>query len=319
MSMSLSQARLVDPVLTQHVRGYRNATFVGMELFPPVDVEVAAGQVIEFGREAFLRYNARRAPGATTKRVSFGHFGKPYRLFNDALDATVPRELQRDAKQVPEVDLGMRATNVTMRAMTLGLEIEQAEMARDAANYPAANKVTLTGSSQWSHADSAPMDAIDTGMEAVRAATGLYPNVALLPAKVWRRLRRHPKILAGITNNTGVISEDMLATIIGVRRVVVAGAVEAPNDVAVNPPLGPFTGAFTDVWGKDVILAYVATNPEGMEEPSFGYTYRLRGHPMVEQARYDGDTKSWIYGVSYERAPQLTGMSAGYLIKDAIA
>ena len=45
----------------------------------------------------------------------------------------------------------------------------------------------------------------------------------------------------------------------------------------------------------------------------------MRGHPLVETPYWDGNTKSWIYGVSYERAPVLAGMSAGYLISSPAA
>ena len=38
---------------------------------------------------------------------------------------------------------------------------------------------------------------------------------------------------------------------------------------------------------------------------------------MVEVPYYDNNAKSWIYGVGYERAPQLTGITAGFLIQNA--
>jgi hypothetical protein len=316
VSLSMSQARVADPVLTKHVRGYRNFEFAGMALFPAVDVPVAGGQVIEFGREAFVRYNARRAPGANTPRVPFGYFGRPYSLVNEALDAVVPRELQRDAAKSADVDLAMRAANITMRALSLGLEIDQATLARDINSYPAANRTALGAGARWSDAGIDPMSHIDTGMEAVRIATGLYPNVALLPARVFRRVRRNAALLAQFDNKGGALTEEQLAAVFGVKRVVVAGAVQAPSAEPINAAM---TGTFTDIWGTDVILAYVPESPAGMEEPSFGYTYRMEGHPFVEQPRWDGDTKSWVYGVVYERVAVLTGISAGYLIQTAVA
>ena len=73
---------------------------------------------------------------------------------------------------------------------------------------------------------------------------------------------------------------------------------------------------FTDVWGNAVILAYAPQKPGGMEEPSFGYTYTMKQHPLVEQPYYDANKRSTIYGVTYERRPVLTGQCAGFLIKD---
>lgn len=122
--MSLSQARVVDPVLTTHAQGYRHPERVGHLLFPSVPVAVAAGKVVEFGRESFILYNARRAPGAATKQIVFGYEGKPFALVQDSLEAKVPREFARDAGAVPGIDLGVRATNTVMNALTLTLEHE---------------------------------------------------------------------------------------------------------------------------------------------------------------------------------------------------
>jgi len=76
--------------------------------------------------------------------------------------------------------------------------------------------------------------------------------------------------------------------------------------------------AFGDVWGNDVVLAYtnISSDPN-VEEPSFGYTYAIEGHPLVEQPYWDPNSKSWIYGVSFDNTPVLSGITAGYLIQDA--
>jgi len=319
MSMTLRQARLVDPVLSKHAQGYTNPDFVGMALFPAVEVAVSAGHVIEFGREAFVRYAARRAPGGTVKRVPMGYFGRPFQLVGEALDAEVPRELARDAQEVAEVDLSMRAVNVVMRALRLGVEMDQASLARDLNNYPAANRVTLSGTAQWSdYSVSDPIGAVDKGMEAIRRATGMYPNVMVLPSSVYRITRKHPRVTNAFGgDHAGALSVEQLARAFDIPRVMVAGAVSAST---AEPIAGAAPASiFADIWGKDVILAYAPERPSGQEEPSFGYSYTMKGHPFVEQARWDGDTRCWVHGVTYERVPVLSGITAGYLIQNAIA
>jgi hypothetical protein len=315
---SEAAARVVEPILTGVAQGYRNPDFVGGNLFPMVEVGTASGQVIEFDRAAFVRYNARRSPGADTKRVPMGYFGRPYNLANEALDAQLPRELYRDAKatNIP-LDLATRSVNVVMRALRLGLELDQAGIARTPGNYPAANKVTLGGASQW-NAGGNPVEHIETGMEAVRTATGMFPNVMVIPSRVFRIVRRNDSVRALYAGTTaGALSPEQLAQAIGIARVVVAGAVVSST---AEPLDGPAPAApFTDIWGNDVILAYAPERPSGAEEPSFGYTYTMKGHPFVEQPTWDGKSRSWIYGVTYERVPVLTGMAAGYLIQSAIS
>jgi hypothetical protein len=315
---SETAARIVDPVLTGVAQGYRNPDFVGASLFPMVEVGTSSGQIIEFDRAAFVRHSARRAPGSDTKRVPMGYFGRPYSLVNEALDAQLPRELHRDAKAIGiPADLGIRSVNVVMRALRLGLEIDQAALARNAANYIAANKVALSGTDRWDNFASAdPLANIEAGMEAVRTATGMFPNVMLIPSRVFRVLRRFPAVremYAG--TNAGALSTQQLAQALSIERVVVAGAVRALREDPLDGPAPE--GIFEDIWGTDVILAYAPERPSGAEEPSFGYTYTMRGHPFVEQPTWDGKSRSWIYGVTYERVPVLAGMAAGYLIQTA--
>ena len=77
MSMNTAQARVVDPVLTNHAQGYKQPKFVGHLLFPSVEVLTRGGKVIEFNKDAFRRHNARRAPGANAAQIDFGYSGKP--------------------------------------------------------------------------------------------------------------------------------------------------------------------------------------------------------------------------------------------------
>ena len=90
MTMNINQARIIDPVLTEVTQGYRHPERIGHVLFPRVPVFARGGQIIEFGKESFRRYNTRRAPGTNTKRLEFGYQGKPFVLVQDALEGMVP-------------------------------------------------------------------------------------------------------------------------------------------------------------------------------------------------------------------------------------
>ena len=304
--MSASQVRVVDPVLSNVVQGYRHPEHVGMALFPRVPVMVSGGQVIEFGKESFKLYNARRAPGGNTKRVQFGYLGKPFALVQDALEGQVPREHLRDASRTPGIDLGTRASNTTMSSLSLALEHEQAQLARNAANYDANHQVDLAAA-KWTVDTNNPNADIETGKEAVRATVGLYPNTLLLSALAFKAAKNNAKVVERFKyTSRESITAEMLANLWDVERVVVGKAITFDD-----------AGVATDVWGADAILAYVPPVPSNMEEPSYGYTYTMEGHPLVEQPYYDNNTKSWVYPVTYERVPVLSGITSGYLIRNA--
>jgi len=72
--------------------------------------------------------------------------------------------------------------------------------------------------------------------------------------------------------------------------------------------------------GTFAVLAY--TIPKSMAEmgsPSYGYTYQLSDYPIVEEAYYDRNTKTWYFPVTDARQPVLAGASAGYLFTGASA
>lgn len=304
------QARVVDPVLTKLVQGYKHAERVGHVLFPAVDVPVAGGQVLEFGRESFRLYQTVRAPGAPTLKVPLHYQGKPYHLANCALDVPIPREYLRDAKvTIPTVDMGVQAISLSMFSLTLGLEAEQAQIATDPANFGANNKLVLGGASQWSDPASDPINDMAAAKEAVRQSGGIDPNCAVVSKPGFNALREHPKIVERFRYTSGdSITADMLAKLFDLDRLAVGKAM-AVTDSADSPK-------FYDVWGNCAVLAYVPAQSLGAMEPSFGYTYTLKGHPFVEPAREDKDVKSFIYGVSYERRPVLTGIASGFLIQN---
>ncbi|MBF0371234.1 MAG: major capsid protein [Magnetococcales bacterium] len=308
MSMNASQVRVVDPVLSRIALGYKNATHVGSILFPHVPVLLAGGKILRFGKESFKLYSARRAPGSNTKRVDFGYESDPYTLAQESLEGKVPREHLREAQTSPGLDLGRRATTNVMRLVALSLEYEQGQLATNANNYDSDHKVTLSGTSQWSDGASDPTGDINAGKEAIRASVGVEPNVLLLSAKAFNALKNHPTIIERIKyTGRDSVTPDLLAGLWDLERVVVGKAVTSDD-----------AGTLTDVWGKDAVLAYVPASPSGMEEPSFGYTYTLKGHPLVERPYYDNNLKSWLYPVTYERLPVLTSILSGYLIKDAV-
>lgn len=307
---NLAQTRVVDPILSEHARGFRQAQLIASALFPYADVAAYGGQVIEFDKSAFRVYNSKRAPGAATKRIQFGYEGKPYSIVPSALEAPVPRERMRDASQVPGINLGARAVNTVLRSMLLEHEVAAAAIATNADNYDNDHKVALTGSDVWSDDDSDPAGDIETGKEAIRSTIGVYPNTLMLSARAFASCRRHTKLIARSSDH-GIrkVTLDLLRQIFEVENIVVGGGVVAGDD-----------DAFGDVWGTAAVLAYVSPGADvnaNIEEPSYGYTYRIEGHPLVEVPYWDNNAKSWIYGVSHDATPVLTGMAAGYLIGGA--
>lgn len=311
--MSSAQARVIDPILSTVAQGYQNNEMVFPVLFPVVPVDQRGGKVIQFGREDFRLYNTARAPGAATKRVQFGYSGSPFALAQFSLEGQVPFEHMQEADAVPGISMASVAVMKTQNIIQLSNEIAAAAIATTAASYQAANKTTLSGTSQWSDQTSGvsnPSKDIQTAIEAVRAAVGKRPNTVVLGPKVWASLKTHPLIVDRVKyTGRDSVTLDILATLWDVKRVVVGDAIYEDS-----------SGVIQDVWGKYVVVAYTELGSlQDAGLPSYGYTYRLRGYPIVETPYQDRNAKSWIYPVTDELQPVAASINAGYLISAAVA
>jgi hypothetical protein len=308
--MTAAQSRVIDPVLTEIARGFVNSGLgAGYALFPRVNVGQRGGRIISFGREAFQLYATGRAPGAATARIQSRYSSTQFALEQHSIEELVPYELMEDAAAVPGIDLGSAAVVRALDIIRLRLEKAQADLARDAARYAATNKETLSGTSQWSHASATPIIAIETAKAAVRSQIGARPNTLLVSGAVFDVLKQHPTIVDRIKyTSRDVATPELLATLFGLERVVVADAVWHNGSSMV------------DIWGKDAILAYTATgSAQDAGRPSFGYTYQLTGAPMAEEPYPDRSHKSWIYPVTDEVSPVIAGADAGFLFTNAVA
>ncbi len=306
MPMSPNQVRIIDPVLTTVALGFQVPEFIGDILSPRVSVSISGGQVIQFGKEHFQSYNLKRAPGSAFNRLSLGYSGVPFALKQDAISVPVPRENLRDAAVMPGVDLGSRATRLGMRVILQSLEVERAALYLNASNYGGSNKVALTGAGKWSDPTSNPVTQIEGYKEQIRSQCGMYPNVLALSAVAFKALRTNPQVVARFQyTSAGSITTDMLAGLFDIEKVVVGRAIQADD-----------AGVFTDIWGNNAILGYVALGSVEQEAPSGAYTYVMDGHPLVEEAWFDQNTKSWIYDASMERVPVMPAPGAMYLVQN---
>lgn len=309
--MNPAQARVIDPILTEVARGYRsNKSPVANVLFPVVQVGQRGGRIMTFGPEDFKLVDTARAPGAATKRVQSNYGSETFSLRDHSLEGEVPVELIQEADAVPGLSLAAMAVRKVINQMALEREKQAADLARNAASYGLNNKLTLSGTSQWSHASSDPFTDIIDAKESVRGQIGMRPNVLTVSPKAITALRTHAKVLDRLStaSDRPPATLAQLAQLFELDQIVEAEMVYHDGT------------SFVDVWGTDALLAYTA--PAGMHDygsPNFGYTYQLRGHPYVEEPYLDRSHKTWFYPHTDSRQVVLAGPSAGFLFINAAA
>lgn len=310
-NMNTSQARVIDPILTTHAQGYRNAEMIGHLILPVVDIPTRGARVLRFGKESFRKMNTRRAPGGAYQTIQYGYASNPVALQQDALAAKVPWENMEEATKVPGVNLARGSVDLVLDVIALGRECATADLVRNPANYAGNNKLALTGADKWSDHSSDPAKDVKDAKEQIRRRVGRYPTIFTLGPAVFNALSEHPKIMDRFKyTSSDSLTTAMLAKYFDIDEVVVGKAVVLAESASDDDDAD-------DVWGDDAILSF---KPKGTnyQVPSFGYTYRLRGHPNVMKPFSDESCDSWVYKIKEEWSPEMTGSDAGFLFQSPI-
>jgi len=306
MAGRLSELRVVDPVLAELARGYSNGSFVGTSVCPFVTAPKKSNKTVQFGKESFEIYETERAIAGNPKRMMpDGRTPIDIKLTSHALEYPLDEE-EIDESIFDEEQIGVERVS---EAFMLRLEKKISDLVQDTNNYASTNKRTLEGSDQWSSKlTSDPVDHIKTAMNDMRKQIGRKPNKMLLGPDAFEDLCEHPKILAKIQYvMKGIVTVDILKEIFpGLEEIVVGEAIYKAEN-----------GEMADLWNDICFLGYIGSG-KNRKEPSWGYTFRKKGYPIV----YRYVEPNGIIRVIQQRdifEPMIVGADAGYLISDTRA
>lgn len=315
MSMTLAEIRLKqNPILTSLMLGMGQGTMVAEKLFPRLPQTLSSVNLAKLGNESLRRYNLRRAPGGPTKRVNIKYEGVVYSVDQYSVDVPMPRELIRESDESRKLNVGnyLEVSKIAMNTAgdVLGLdyELEVAGMATTVGTYAAGHVLALAAGTKWSAETGTPVTDIDTAKDTIRKKIGKRPNRLTLSADAYTALRNNVQVLSRLPNTfIGTPGVNELKTILEIDDIVVGDAVWVDE-----------TDTGRDVWGNNAVLAYVPDiGPGGsnisLAQPAFGFTNVIEGHPFAETPYYDPAFKSWIYGATFERRPNVAYNTAGFL------
>ena len=316
--MSAAEIRLKqNPILTSLLLGLGQGSMAAEKLFPRLPQALSAVTLAKLGTERLRKFNLRRSPGANTKRVNIKFEGVVYEVAQYAVDVPMPRELLREADESRKLNVG-NYLDVSKIAMTtasdilaLDYEIEVAALATNSATYASGHVLALSSGTKWSAATGTPVTDVRAAADTIRKKIGKRPNKLTLSADALNAVLGNPEVRGYLpTTQMGPATMDQLKTIFNVEEIVIGDAVWM-NDSDVG----------ADVWGNNAILAYVPKiGADGatvsLAEPAFGFTNVIEGHPFAETPYYHNDSKSWVYGATYERKPNVAYNTAAFLFQN---
>lgn len=317
--MTLAEIRLrQNPILSSLLLGMGQGTMVAERLFPRLPQTLSSVNLAKLGDERLRRYNLRRAPGSATKRVNIKFEGVTYSVDQYSVEVPMPRELLREADESRKLNVGnyLDVSQIAMRTASdvLGLdyELEVAAMATTMGTYASGHVLALAGATKWSAATGTAVTDIRAASDVIRKKIGKRPNKLTLSADAETALSMNAEVRSYLPDSQmGPATIDQLKNILKVQEIVVGDAVWVDE-----------TDTGRDVWGNNAILAYVPTIGAGgsadisLAEPAFGFTNVIEGHPFAETPYYEPGSKSWVYGATYERKPNVAYNTAAFLFQN---
>ncbi len=309
----------IDRALSAFSLKYRNGAFVSDIIVPRVDVAKESDKYFVYGRQDFRSSQDIRADKADTNFIdSWKIESTPtYTCVEHSLADLVSDRERKNADEPlsPDFDVTENLTNM----ISLNREKRVADTLTATATFATSgNYVTLSGDEQWNDAgfDSASsVNAIevrvDTAKEAIRGAIGRDPNTIIIPAAVAKVVKRDPAVreLLKYTNSTLLVNGDLPPTLWNMKVVVPGGVYDSAEEGQT------FSG--TDIWGRHVLLAYVASNPRTPRTMTLGLTFQSQAR-QTSKWREDG-RKSDAVEVSEILVEKVVCEYCGYLIRNAIA
>lgn len=271
-----------------------------------------------------------KAESFTVPSTLVGRKGQPNEVEFTAVEQTssvadyglqfvVPNEDIEAAASKPGLDPLGRHTEGTTDLILLDREKRVADIVFAAATYPAGNKVTLSGTDQWSDFSSANSDPV---ADILGAAEGMLmrPNTLVLGSQVAFQLRRHPKVIAAVfpqggnAAQGGVASWQAIADLLEVDRILIGKA-------WINTAKPGQTATMVRLWGKHAALLRI--NPlAGVRgnDISFGMTAEYGSRVAFTRPDPDVGLRGGVRGKVGESVKELiTAPDCGYFFENAVA
>lgn len=328
----------VDPILTGFSVGFEDQELFGRQIFPEVPVRTQSGKYLVFDRSAWLIYDSRRAPGAVANEIMGAKWSSDvFETHEHSLQAPILDEERQQLQSAggladpvfggplqidPEVD----ATNRVTGSLLLDHEKKAADLMRDAAQYPASNKVALAGAQQfddWTFVTagdvysivSDPVGVLRAASNAIWNATRRRPNTLVLPALGMDFIENHPRIVERF-KNFSLSEPDAFQKLFNFNGKIIqaSSGYNAANNIDAAED-------FTDLWGKDMWLGIVDPTPQ-LRTKTFAKTFAQLypdGTVRPTDRWREENRKADLVRTSYKYDLKIVSSVAGYLIQNAFS
>lgn len=258
----------VDAILTNISVAYfqQNQNFIATRVFPVVPVSKQSDKFFTYTKNDWFRDEAQRRADATESA------GGGYNLSTDSYQADVyafHKDIgdQTRANADAPINVDREAAEFVTSRIALKMETQFVSNFFTTSIWG----TDSTPTNLWSdYTSSDPIGDIEVGKRTILSTTGYEPNTLVLGYDTFIQLKNHPDLVDRIKyTSSNVLTEDVMASLFGVPRVMVAKSVKATNNEGA-------TGAYAFNYGKNALLTYAAPSA-GLLQPSGGYIMSWTG------------------------------------------
>jgi hypothetical protein len=316
-TLSAEQRPDLGKVAYDYMLGADQEGFIAGKLLPEFPVELQSAQYPIIKKGAFLKIqDTKRAMGAGYSRDDYNWDFDNYATEEHGRESVLDDRKKKLYARYFDLEVvgTRRATDQILRA----------KEARVAALLFSTTYITQTAdvSTQWNTiASAAPQSDVETAKTAMRAASGLIPNVGACSKKVFDTIMLCASIkdMLKYTNPVELggyeVKRRLLAQILGLDEVLVAGAMKDTADEGL-------TTVLADIWDDEYFGLYRVYGGMDLEVPCVGRTFRWTAEQpagtLVTEAYREEKIRSNVIRVRGDMVEKLVFAGAGYLIGNVI-
>lgn len=316
------QPFVIIPSLAAIAVAYRQAGLIADMVLPRVPVATQTFRYLKYGAaDMFQAPDTLVGRKGAPNQLDFSSSEASATVDDHGLDIGIPNNDMLAWQQAQAAGPGYvsaanpqeRGTRLIMQTVENRREYRAANLVFNAASYGTNNKVTLSGTGQWSdYTNSDPLVAIMGYLDGMT----MRPNIGVLGRATATKLRMHPKVCKAVFgNNTdaGIVPLRALADQLELEEIYV-------GDAWINTAAPGQAATVSRAWGKHA--AFLVRNQEADTQGGISFGFTAQWGDRVAGSIIDADMG--LRGGERVRAGEsvkelITANDLGFFAQNAVA
>ena len=309
---------------------YKNGKYVADRIFPVLDTDDPTMNIYKFLKADWFRDEAQiRGRGARAERSTFKLTPIPYNTkeWAFASEVTVEDRALAQSRMSPPIQPDIDAVEFCADKIDLSKERRIAALIK-ATNWSAAGAGGEDAQGLWAPAGVTNTLIVDveTRIETIRSNTGFRPNVLLIDAGTFSKIKQVDAVLdrtkyGGSEADPAKVTTRMIASLFELEEVLIGESIYISNKETKAGTEFTALSIWENTAGKGMAFLFYRPSKIGLKIPMPGVQVRLRKNGQVRKTSlwYEPAEHQDVYEVSEETDIIATGIDLGFMWKDTLA